>query len=73
LRITTGSRRTKKGLVQPEKPSPARKRRQLSTALTTSLVNVQKVLNPFPRKKLPSQPAGFGGAVLEAAMFEIAE
>jgi hypothetical protein len=58
LHITTGSRRTKKGLVQPEKPSPARKRRQLSTAITTSLVNDQKVLHPFSGTKLPRQPAG---------------
>jgi hypothetical protein len=60
-----------KKLVQPKKPSRARKCHQLSTTLAASSVSDQKVLNPLPGTKLRSQPAGlfaaatpcFGGLV----------
>jgi hypothetical protein len=65
-------------LVRPEKPSPVRKRHQLSTALAAASVSDQKVLNPLPGTKLRSQPARlfaaatpcFGGLVWVAVFRE---
>jgi hypothetical protein len=45
-----------KAIAQPKKPSPVC--HQLSTTLAAWLLSDQKVLNPLPGTKLPSQPAG---------------